>query len=403
MTEEQPPRRSLSQRFRDFDLAKAFTPAPPPPRPRSVYVNTDVPEGQFTTRRGKRKYAREYRYATNQVVTSKYTVLTFLPRNLLEQFRRIANMCVFLLFDSVAYSASFFLSFFAFIVILQFFPKFATISPGLVIIPLLVVLLITALKDGYEDVKRHQSDRRVNHSKVLVLEGGGWHNPNGMDKKSKTFTRGIRIPYRKRAKSDVKSDETLMEKPTQLEEELVDVNTSEAHWRTTAWEDVRVGDFVKLHTDESFPGDIIICATSEPEDVAFVETKNLDGETNLKSRHAVPILTHLRSAAECTQGGRYRLDADKPEVNMYRLNAKVTKLNDSGEEESRPESIDVSMMLLRGTVLRNTRWVIGIVLFTGQDTKIVLNSGGTPSKRSRVERQMNPMVYVGLPFEKKHC
>jgi phospholipid-translocating ATPase len=293
--------------------------------------------------------------------------------------------------------------FFAFIIILQFFPKFATISPGLIIVPLLVVLLITALKDGYEDVKRHQSDRRVNHSKVLVLEGGGWQNANGMDKKSKTFTRGIHIPYRKRAKSDIKSDETLTEKKNSLEEGLVDVDTPEAHWRTTSWEDVCVGDFVKIHADEPFPGDIIICSTSEPEDVAFVETKNLDGETNLKSRHAVPILTHLRSAAECAQAGRYRIDADKPDVNMYRLNAKVTKLNDEGMEEGRPESIDLSMMLLRGTVLRNTRWIIGIVLFTGRDTKIVLNSGGTPSKRSRVERQMNPMVCVGHPFGRKHC
>ena len=243
----------------------------------------------------------------------------------------------------------------------------------------------------------------MNHSKVLVLAGGGWQNANGMDKKSKTFTRGIHIPYRRRAKSDIKSDETLTEKKNRLEDELVDVDTQEAHWRTTSWEDVRVGDFVKIHADESFPGDIVICATSEPEDVAFVETKNLDGETNLKSRHAVPILTHLRSAGECAQGGRYRVEADKPDVNMYRLNAKVTKLNDEGKEEGRPESIDISMMLLRGTVLRNTRWIIGIVLFTGKDTKIVLNSGGTPSKRSLVERQMNPMVCVGHLLGRKHC
>ena len=262
---------------------------------------------------------------------------------------------------------------------------------------------MTVPKDRYEDVKRHQSDRRVNHSKVLVLEGGGWQNANGMDKKSKTFIRGIHIPYRRRAKSDIKSDETLTEKKNRLEEELVDVDTPEAHWRTTSWEDVRVGDLVKIHADEPFPGDIIICATSEPEDVAFVETKNLDGETNLKSRHAVPILTHLRSAEECAQGGRYRIEADKPDVNMYRLNANVTRLNDEGKEEGRPESIDISMMLLRGTVLRNTRWITGIVLFTGQDTKIVLNSGGTPSKRSRVERQMNPMVCVGYLFGRKHC
>jgi phospholipid-translocating ATPase len=75
---------------------------------------------------------------------------------------------------------------------------------------------------------------------------------------------------------------------------------------------------------------------------------------------------------------------------MYKLNAAVVV----GEEKS---PVHLEMALLRGTVLRNTAWVTGVVLFTGEDTKIVLNSGGTPSKRSKVERQMNPQVYVPHP------
>lgn len=55
-------------------------------------------------------------------------------------------------------------------------------------------------------------------------------------------------------------------------------------------------------------------------------------------------------------------------------------------------TVNLNTVLLRGTVVRNTEWVIGVVVMTGQDTKIVMNSGGTPSKRSKVERQMNPMV-----------
>ena len=58
------------------------------------------------------------------------------------------------------------------------------------------------------------------------------------------------------------------------------------------------------------------------------------------------------------------------------------------------------MVLLRGCVLHNTKWVIGLVLFTGEDTKIVLNSGGTPSKRSKVERQTDPQVCVSLDTSK---
>jgi len=162
------------------------------------------------------------------------------------------------------------------------------------------------------------------------------------------------------------------------------------HWGFTQWQDVRVGDFIKIVDNQSFPADILICSTSEDENVAFVETKNLDGETNLKSRHAVQELTFLRTAADCAdKQNAFHIECDRPEFNMYKLNAAVVK-----DKDKYP--VDFQMTLLRGTVLRNTAWVIGVVLFTGDDSKIVLNSGGTPSKRSKVERQMNPQVFLNL-------
>jgi phospholipid-translocating ATPase len=316
-------------------------------------------------------------------------------------------------------------SFFAGIAILQFFPKFSTISPGLVILPLLIVLSITALKDGYEDIKRHQSDRLVNHSQVRILSGGDWVNPNIMGNKARTFVRGI-IPRRRNKSAQIvqkpgPQDLEMLERaappeaiaantPTinngieyddddsmteqQRERHFFGHETPQRpHWKKTMWEDVRVGDFVKIMDNESFPADILICATSEDENVAYVETKNLDGETSLKSRHAVPALTHLRSAMDCASKlNTFRVDCDRPEHNMYKLNGTVLQ-----NDEKFP--VDMQMTLLRGTVLRNTKWVIGIVLFTGLDTKIVLNSGGTPSKRSKVERQMNPQVYVSAVFQ----
>lgn len=304
--------------------------------------------------------------------------------------------------------------FFAGIAILQFFPKFSTISPGLVILPLLIVLTITALKDGYEDIKRHQSDRRVNHSEVRVLSGGDWVNPNITGNKEKTFVRGI-LPT-----SQNKKVKNLNDSHTQdLERGASAADTSDTaieydseevvaehhkifelghgapkkpHWRKTKWEDVRVGDFVKIMDNESFPADILICATSEDENVAFIETKNLDGETNLKSRNAVHALTHLRTAADCaSKMNVFKVDCEKPDTNMYKLNGTV-----SVGDEKYP--VDIQETLLRGTILRNTEWAIGLVLYTGLDTKIVLNSGGTPSKRSKVERQMNPQVYVHYLF-----
>lgn len=142
--------------------------------------------------------------------------------------------------------------------------------------------------------------------------------------------------------------------------------------------------------------DIIVCATSEEEDVCYVETKGLDGETNLKSRHAVPGLTHLDSIQACSTT-KLRVDLEAPEVNMYRLNgAIIVPGEDDGTGAPITHPITLDTCLLRGCSLRNTGWVIGIVAFTGDDTKIIQNSGAAPSKRSRVERQMNPQVLFNL-------
>ncbi|KDQ61077.1 hypothetical protein JAAARDRAFT_124991 [Jaapia argillacea MUCL 33604] len=407
-----------------FDIAQLFSQKRTIGPPRKVYVNEDLP-ADYYDHKGRPK--KEHIYTSNQVITSKYTIFTFLPRNLLEQFRRIANMWVpnFIFFLAIA--------------ILQFFSIFSTINKGLVIFPLLVVLTITAAKDGYEDIKRHQSDRRVNYSVTRVLSGANWTNPNHMSNKAKTFVRGLKLPGRgkKVTKAGSGRDQDIemlavaappegvaaVTSPQQhpVDEhdiEYDDVRTSgtaytddhdtsishraqnllhhhdekqdRAHWKRTNWEDVSVGDIVKIANHESFPADILVCATSDDENVCFVETKNLDGETNLKSRNAVPALTFMRTAQECADRGHsFYVDCDRPDDNMYRMTAAVVT------KEGR-SPVDLQNVVLRGTVLRNTEWIVGVVLFTGVDTKIVLNAGGTPSKRSRVERQMNPQVFINL-------
>ncbi|KAJ7781318.1 phospholipid-translocating ATPase [Mycena metata] len=345
------------KRVADFQIADLFSRKRLPGPPRTVHVNENLP-ADYLDPKGKVKPA--HTYSSNQVITSKYTIITFLPRNLLEQFRRVANV------------------FFLALAILQFFPKFATVSVGVVILPLIIVLAVSALKDGYEDYIRHTTDRALNNSQTLVLAAPDWKNPNAMKKKSRTFVRAL-VPRRRKRPAAVGTSAKDIEQDASL-----------ADWDVASWEDVRVGDFIKIRDNDAIPADILICATSEEENVAFVETKNLDGETNLKSRHAVAGLSHLNTAADCaTALNAFSIKADRPDTNMYKLNAAVVM-----GDETFP--VDLSMTLLRGTVLRNTQWVIGVVLYTGLDTKIVMNSGGAPSKRSRVERQMDPQVLINL-------
>jgi len=90
------------------------------------------------------------KYANNAVKTQKYNVITFIPKNLYEQFHRFANI------------------YFVFILILNFIPEIEAFAKEVAPIPVVFVLTITAIKDAVEDFRRFQADQRVNNSKCLV-------------------------------------------------------------------------------------------------------------------------------------------------------------------------------------------------------------------------------------------
>ena len=86
-----------------FNVEALFAKKREPGPPRVVFVNEDLPKDYYD-HRGRVK--KEHVYSSNQVVTSKYTFITFLPRNLLEQFRRIANMCGFFIYLFISWAFS---------------------------------------------------------------------------------------------------------------------------------------------------------------------------------------------------------------------------------------------------------------------------------------------------------
>jgi len=79
-------------RLAAFNVEDLFDSKREPGPPRKVFVNQDLPQDYYDHRA---RVKKEAIYTSNQVITSKYTIFTFVPRNLLEQFRRIANMWVF--------------------------------------------------------------------------------------------------------------------------------------------------------------------------------------------------------------------------------------------------------------------------------------------------------------------
>lgn len=92
-------------------------------------------------------------FVANKIRTTKYTLLSFIPKNLLEQFHRVANL------------------YFIFIVLLNWFPAINAFGKEVAMIPVLFVLGVTAVKDLFEDRRRRCSDKRINNTTCRVYDG----------------------------------------------------------------------------------------------------------------------------------------------------------------------------------------------------------------------------------------
>ncbi|KAK4701642.1 phospholipid-translocating ATPase, partial [Phenoliferia sp. Uapishka_3] len=424
---------------------------------RVVFVNMEGPKSDPRT------------YERNKVRTSKYTLLTFLPKNLTEQFKRVANMYFFGL------------------IILQIFSIFGASAPAVAALPLLAILAITGIKDAIEDYRRQILDNDVNNSAVTRL--GDWENVNMPEPESPWWkfgkrpergavSKGVRKLREKEGKYDsgflyadgqkpstgeggmetLSTDHSIVigglpsaagssytiDNPTQdsyppqqqpshgrgrsgtIESAAPSYRTSRssksdvvsyshptpgtAKWERTLWKKLEVGDIVLLKENDQIPADIVVLSSSDPEGVCFVETKNLDGETNLKPRRSLKATMGIGNE-EDVEHAQFWVDSEPPHANLYSYNGVLKYRSrgdslgqehpiveyrnlDAGKEVQEP--VTINELLLRGCSLRNTKWVIGLVLFTGADTKIMMNQGETPSKRSKIEKETNFNVLVNF-------
>ncbi|KAI7855771.1 hypothetical protein BDC45DRAFT_438448 [Circinella umbellata] len=440
---------------------------------------------------------------SNRIRTAKYTPLSFIPKNLFEQFRNVANL------------------YFLFLVILQCIPIFGVVQPAVSALPLIAILVITGIKDGIEDLKRNQSDDRVNNAKTLTLNN--WKNTNLPDstggffsifigffyvmagienkysqayresltkRKNKQKKNGVdrsrrgtedklplnelnlpsssassqigdqpplqpplpsfhqqqqgnnhHAPTRNGSKFRLRSN-TLrsMFRPPQKPYNPNKVRHSvlyridstpapssrrgstvhpallppvkaplegplaangDVAWKPTSWKDVHPGDYILIRNDEDVPADVVILSTSDPDHICYIETQNLDGETNLKVRQALVATSEINSVKDC-QHGEFYIESEPPHVNLYQYSGVLKwQIQDqqtihSNITHEKTEAVTYNNILLRGCVVRNTEWVIGVVVYTGDDTKIMMNTGQTPSKRSKMAKKTNPHVIANF-------
>lgn len=154
----------------------------------------------------------------------------------------------------------------------------------------------------------------------------------------------------------------------------------------TKWKNVRVGDLVKVYKNEYFPADLLLLSSNYEDGVCYVETMNLDGETNLKLKHSLEETAVLRDE-ESFQRFKEVVKCEDPNEHLYSF---VGTMYYNGKQYP----LSPQQILLRDSKLKNTEYIYGVVIFTGHDTKVMQNATDPPSKRSKIERKMDKVVYI---------
>uniref|UniRef100_A0A4W2DF37 Phospholipid-transporting ATPase n=1 Tax=Bos indicus x Bos taurus TaxID=30522 RepID=A0A4W2DF37_BOBOX len=172
-------------------------------------------------------------------------------------------------------------------------------------------------------------------------------------------------------------------------------------WRK--WKNLHVGDLVCLHKDSIVPADLVLLASTEPSSLCYVETADIDGETNLKFRQAPMITHHELTSIRKIASFQGKVVCEEPNSRMHHFVGCL-------EWKGKKYPLDSGNILLRGCKVRNTDTCYGLVVYAGMDmlsqhlcfdwrnggfdTKIMKNCGKIHLKRTKIDHLMNRLVVL---------
>ncbi|KAI9498324.1 hypothetical protein BDB00DRAFT_867486 [Zychaea mexicana] len=201
--------------------------------------------------------------------------------------------------------------------------------------PLCFVLLVTISKEAMDDFQRHKRDKEANSQLYQTLTPDGFRS----------------VPSSK----------------------------------------IRVGDMIVIQKDQRIPADMILLRTTEDSGSCFIRTDQLDGETDWKLRLAVPSLQRLPSdnVLSAVRGDIY---ADAPHKDIHSFVGTFTHVDEeSGIEQMEP--LGVENTLWTNTVLASGT-AIGFVIYTGKDTRAVMNTNHPKTKVGLIDREINRLAKI---------
>jgi len=272
--------------------------------------------------------------STNKIRTQKYTWYLFVGQNLFEQFQALANV------------------YFLVTAVLQCYkPISVTFGKPTYLLPLSIVLSVSAVKDAWEDLRRSAADREENEKRTRLV---------------------------------------MREPLEQNKVETADI----------AWQDVRVGQLLEVRDGEPVPADLLLVGSLDGGRTASLETKSLDGETNIKKKScALPSDWCLRDLAR----NDIHVEYECASANLYEFKGALsTTLHNEPNDEQQVIGVSIANLLLRSSIMRSEK-VWGLVLYSGHDTRIMKNASGSRFKMSELDIKMNRLILYIFAFELFLC
>ena len=259
------------------------------------------------------------KYCDNSIRTSQYTLYSFLPLAIMNQYKTPFNW------------------FFLVQAIIDCIPAISSVNPATSIMPVIIVLIISLIREAVEDYRKYSNDKLANEAIVQVY------------KMPKFFEQQCSL--------------------------------------------IKIGNIIKVRKDEMIPADLLIIKTSLQKGFCYMQTSNLDGETTLKPREAI-YLTQKKLNAEKpatfqkllnSNNDNCYIEVDNPSKDIYEIEGTIFF---KGEKTY----FDSKNILLRGSRLKNVRYVYGVAIYTGNDTKLMLNINRTSLKISDIDYILGKIV-----------
>lgn len=320
-------------------------------------------------------------YCNNIVTLSKYTIYNFIPKQLKAQFSKVAN-CYFMI-----------------VAILQMIPTWSTTGQYTTIIPLLIFMSISIAREAFDDWKRHVHDKEENNKICTVIrEDQDFSNVDSQSIRTivtetmnvngeSTAMDRLGIHNIDNQDSPEKRKKALSYRNRSL---MKSYNIKEYK---TKWKRLKVGDIVKIHEDEWLPADVLLLATSNDSQEAYVETMALDGETNLKLKNPHVELSKTYSTALGLSAGRTLITVEDPNLDLYNFEGHFKVGVENNVVDNKTYALGPDNVIYRGSILRNTKSALGLVIFTGEETKIRMNNIKNPRVKSpKLQKNINYIV-----------